>query len=371
MERIDTAQIDTAVIGAGVVGLAAALAVSRRGRSVVVLEREPQAGLGMSTHNSQVIHAGMYYPAGTLKAKHCVAGAAMLYDFCERHSVPHRRCGKLIVAQDEHEIGTLESIRAKGDLNGVLGLEMVDEAFVKAREPHIRARAALYSPNTGIIEVEAYIRTLVRLCGERDTYVLPGSPLVGADQRSDGVELRTPSETIKATTVVNAAGLYADEVSAMLGGEPFAIHPCRGEYAELVPAKRSLINGPVYPVPHAAGHSLGVHFTKTMLGNVTLGPTVCFQEGKDDYERNRMPVEAFLEPARQLIPSLTLDDLRLGGSGIRAKLHPPDASFADFRIGRDGRCDRLVQACGIESPGLTASLAIGEHVAELVDEILS
>jgi L-2-hydroxyglutarate oxidase LhgO len=364
-------QIDTAVIGAGVVGLAAALAVSRRGRSVVVLEREPQAGMGASTHNSQVIHAGMYYPAGTLKAKHCVAGAAMLYDFCERHGVPHTRSGKLIVAQDEHDIPILEAIRAKGDINGVPGLEMVDQAFIKAREPHVRAHAALYSPNTGIIEVETYIRTLVRLCGERDTYVLPGSPLVGADVRGSGIELRTPSETIHATTVVNAAGLYADDVSAMFGGETFAIYPCRGEYAELVPAKRTLVNGLVYPVPHAAGHSLGVHLTKTMLGNVTLGPTVCFQDGKDDYERNRIPIEAFLEPARQLIPALTLDDLRLGGSGIRAKLHPPDASFADFRIERDSRCPRLVQAAGIESPGLTSSLAIGEHVADLVEEVLT
>jgi L-2-hydroxyglutarate oxidase LhgO len=364
-------QIDTAVIGAGVVGLAAALAVSRRGRSVVVLEREPQAGLGMSTHNSQVIHAGMYYPAGSLKAKHCVAGAAMLYDFCARHGVPHARSGKLIVAQDDGEIATLEAIRAKGAVNGVTGLEIVDQAFIKAREPHIRARAAIYSPNTGIIQVEAYIRTLVRLCGEHDTYVLPGSPLVGADRRASSIELRTPSETINATTVVNAAGLYADDVSALLGGEAFRIYPCRGEYAELVPAKRPLVNGLVYPVPHAAGHSLGVHLTKTMLGNVTLGPTVCFQERKDDYEGNRMPVDAFLQPARELLPSLTLDDLRLGGSGIRAKLHPPDASFADFRIGRDARCERLVQASGIESPGLTSSLAIGEHVADLVDEILA
>jgi L-2-hydroxyglutarate oxidase LhgO len=364
-------QIDTAVIGAGVVGLATALAVSRRGRSVVVLEREPQAGMGMSTHNSQVIHAGLYYPAGTLKAKHCVAGAAMLYDFCERHGVPHTRCGKLIVAQDDHELATLGAIKAKGDVNGVQGLEMVDESFIKAREPHIRARAALYSPNSGIVEVEAYIRTLVRLCGERDTYVLPGSPLVGADQRADGIELRTPSEAIKAATVVNAAGLYADEVSAMLGGEPFTIYPCRGEYAELVPAKRPLVNALVYPVPHAAGHSLGVHLTKTMRGSVSLGPTVCFQERKDDYEHDRMPVEAFLEPARELIPSLTLEDLRLGGTGIRAKLHPPEESFADFLIARDARCARLVQASGIESPGLTASLAIGEHVAGLVDEILA
>jgi glycerol-3-phosphate dehydrogenase len=228
--------------------------------------------------------------------------------------------------------------------------------------------AALYSPESGVVDAEMLVKALLRTAQAADVIFLPGTRLIGADPTPDGMILHTEREAISTRQVVNAAGLYADDVSRLLGGESFTIYPCRGEYAEFKPASRSLVKALVYPPPLASGHGLGTHFVRTTDGAVWLGPTAKYQDRKDDYESDRLPVEAFVEPARRLLRNVTVDDMRLSGSGIRAKLHPPEKSFADFLIRRDRENPCLVQAAGIDSPGLTSCLAVGNLISSIVSE---
>jgi L-2-hydroxyglutarate oxidase LhgO len=364
--------LDVLVIGAGVTGLASAARIAADGHSVCIAERHRRAGIEASTHNSGVIHAGLYYPQNSLKARLCVEGARRMYEFCAEHDVPHIRCGKLVVAADDEEIPPLEALFERARSNGVDGVQLVDDAFVRQREPHVRSRAALWSPVSGCVEAEALVRALLRIAESHGAIFLRDAAVIdGAPGPTGSFEVRLQRETVEARVVVNAAGLYADDVSRSLGGESFTIYPCRGEYAELKPSRRSFVNGLVYPLPHASGHGLGVHYARTTGGSVLLGPTIRFQARKDDYEDDRLTLESFVAPAQRLIPEVTLADLTYGGSGIRAKLHPPEESFADFLIRRDRRQPALIQAAGIDSPGLTSCLAIGELVSSLVAEALA
>jgi L-2-hydroxyglutarate oxidase LhgO len=363
--------IDVTVIGGGVVGLSCAAQLAAGGRSVCVIERHAKPGMETSTHNSAVVHAGLYYPQHTLKAQLCVDGAARLYSFCAAQGVPHDRCGKLVVASTPEEIPLVEALAVRARQNGVEGLELVGRAFIEAREPRVTGLVALWSPCTGRVEPESLIRTLLRVAQANEATILTGTVVLGGSVKPHGVDLKTAHEIISTRVVVNAAGLYADEVSASLGGETFTIYPCRGEYAELKKSRTGWVNGLVYPVPLPSGHGLGVHLTRTLGGHVLLGPTAHFQNRKDDYEENRLRVEDFLEPVRALLPDTTLDDLTLGGTGIRPKLHPATESFADFMIRPDRQLPALIHAAGIDSPGLTACLAIGARVMTLVQNVLA
>ena len=363
-------RIDVAVVGGGVVGLATASAVARRGHATCLFELQPRPGLEASTHNSGVIHAGLYYPNGSLKARLCVDGRERLYRFCSDHDIPHVRCGKLVVAASTSEMGALEALAAKAHGNGVEDVEVVDRAFLRRHEPHVEGVAAVWSPSTGIVEAEALVRSLRQAAG-RAVHLLANTQVTGGTARADGIEIETNRERLLANVVVNAAGVYADELSARFGGEPFTIYPVRGEYAELLPRARQLVHRPVYPLPDASGHSLGVHLTPTTWGSVMLGPTARYQSDKGDYEGDRLPIEHFHKAATRLVPGLSLADLRPGGTGIRARPAPPTQVFADFIIRADTQVPTLIHAAGIDSPGLTACLAIAEAIVPLVEDRLS
>jgi L-2-hydroxyglutarate oxidase LhgO len=370
------------IIGGGIAGCAVARAVSRRWSDVFLVEQMPRLGMGASTRNSGVIHSGIYYPYGSLKARLCVAGNRMLYEFCAAHKVPYRNCGKLVVAHDATQLPALERLAENGRANGVTGLRIVDRAAVRAREPHIAAFAALEVPSTGIVSAEDLIKTLARMATEQGASLLTRTRVLRLEPRADSVAVtlcegddgeggERSAETIEARCVINCAGLYADDVAAMVGNREHRIYAVRGEYCELVRAKSHLINYLVYPLPHADGLSLGVHLTRTLWDTVLVGPTADYIEEKNDYERNRLPVEEFVRRAKPMLPEIEAADLQLAYSGIRAKLVPPGhQGIADFVIERDANVPRAVQLIGIESPGLTSSLAIADHVASLVAEIL-
>jgi glycerol-3-phosphate dehydrogenase len=385
---VDRANI--VIVGGGVVGCAVARAVSLRWSDVFLVEQMPRFGMGASTRNSGVIHSGIYYPPGSLKARLCVAGNRMLHEFCAAHNVPHRNCGKLVVAESAQQEAALERLAENGRANGVEGLRLVDRAAVRVREPHIVATAALEVPSTGILSAEDLVKTLARIATDQGASLLPRARVVRLEPRADSIAVtiaedaasdgmiataespeETPEETIEARCVINCAGLYADEVAAMLGNHAYRIYPVRGEYCELVRAKSYLVNNLVYPLPRTDGLSLGVHLTRTLWDTVLVGPTADYISEKNDYERNRLPVEGFLRRAKPMLPELEAADLQLAYSGIRAKLVPPGhGGIADFVIARDAAVPRAVQLVGIESPGLTSCLAIADRVVSLVTEIL-
>jgi len=374
------------IIGGGVVGCAVAMEASRRWDDVFVLEQLPRLGMATSTRNSGVIHSGLYYPPGSLKARHCVAGNRLTYEFCKTHNVPHRNTGKLVVAKDSGEEARLAELIERGRANGVDGLHIVDRAAIRKREPHVEGHAAIEVPSTGIVLSEELVKAYARLATERGASIVTHARVARLEPSKDFIRVTVEiqdataptglaQETIEARCVVNSAGLFADEVAALLGNLEatgrYRIYPVRGEYCEIHKGRVHLINGLVYPLPHPKGLSLGVHFTRTLWDTVLVGPTARYIADKNDYEHDRLPVEAFLEAAKPLLPELQREDLVMAYSGIRPKLVPPGGNVAgDFIIERDPGVPRAIQLIGIESPGLTAAPSIARQVVEMATEIL-
>jgi glycerol-3-phosphate dehydrogenase len=375
-------RVNVVVIGGGVVGCAIAHELSSRIEDVFLLEQSPRLGMATSTRNSGVIHSGIYYPPEFLKARFCVEGNRLAKEFCAAHGVPHNNCGKIVVAAQTSDIPELEKLAQNGRANGIEGLKLVGPERIREREPHIQAAAALEVPSTAIVSAEELVKAFARLSTERGASILTNARVKGLQPRPDciAVEIQfgNPAEgesvtieVVEARCVVNSAGLYADEVAAMLGNHSYHIYPVRGEYAEVVHARADLVNALVYPLPHHDRLSLGVHLTKTLWGTVLVGPTARYVADKNDYERDRLPLEEFLHDAQGLLPELRLQDLRLAYSGLRPKLVPPGGKgLADFVIARDPTHPRAIHLVGIESPGLTSAPAIARHVAPLVSETL-
>lgn len=366
--------VDVVVIGAGVIGAATAAALARAGRSVVVIERHDGVARETTSRNSQVIHAGLYYPADSLKARFCVAGREQLYARCERLGIAHRRTGKLVVAVDESEVATLDRICTLGTENGAPDLALVDAAEVRRREPDVRAVAALWSPATGIVDAHAYTLSFVAEAEACGAVFALGRTVVAIEPAGPGYRVVAAAasgerESIAAAAVVNAAGLASDRIAALAGIDVDArglrLHLCKGDYFALAPSAPLRFTHLVYPVPVHAG--LGVHATLDLGGRVRFGPDTEYVDAID-YAVRADKATRFADAARRYVPSLRAEWLTPDQAGIRPKLQGPKDSFRDFVIEEESASGLpgFVNLIGIESPGLTAATAIAERVAGLL-----
>ncbi|HEX4260374.1 MAG TPA: NAD(P)/FAD-dependent oxidoreductase [Acetobacteraceae bacterium] len=364
-------EIECVVVGAGVIGLAVARALAQAGREVIVLEAAEAIGTETSSRNSEVIHAGIYYPKDSLMARFCVAGREMLYAFCAAHGVPHRNCGKLIVATDADEAALLQGIRARAAANGVV-LEPLGANAAIAMEPALRCVAALHSPATGIIDSHAYMLALQGDAEAAGAAFALLSPVLRGRTEPDGIVLEVGGAepaTVRCRTLVNAAGLHAPTLARSITGVPPGSVPgeyyAKGNYYTL--AGRSPFSRLIYPVPVAGG--LGVHLTIDLGGQARFGPDVEWID-MPDYSVDPARATLFYDAVRRYWPGLRDGTLQPGYAGIRPKIVPPSVAKQDFVV-QDATAHGvtgLVNLFGIESPGLTASLALAKHVAEIVSE---
>ncbi|MCO5130583.1 MAG: NAD(P)/FAD-dependent oxidoreductase [Xanthobacteraceae bacterium] len=362
-------QIECVIVGAGVVGLAIARRLARAGREVVVLEAEDAIGTGTSSRNSEVIHAGIYYAAGSLMARMCVSGKRALYAYCRDHGIPHRNCGKLIVATRPEEVDRLQSIQARAAANGVDDLQVLSATEARALEPALDCRAALVSPSTGIVDSHALMLSLRGEAEAAGAAFAFHAPLARARVAREGIEIDVGGEapmSLRCRLLVNAAGLAATTVARRIDGMPPGLIPqaylAKGNYFSC--SARAPFSRLIYPVPEPGG--LGVHLTLDLAGQAKFGPDVEWIDNID-YTVDPARAEKFYPAIRRYWPGLPDGALTPGYAGIRPKIVPPAVAVQDFIIqgARDHGVAGLINLFGIESPGLTSCLAIADHAAEL------
>ncbi len=391
-------KFDLTIIGGGIVGLASALEVVQRHPQLklLVLEKEDRLAAHQTGHNSGVIHSGIYYKPGSLKAQTCVSGARDLVAFCEEHGIPYERCGKVVVATAAEELPRLEELFRRGTANGVAGLEMIGPERLREIEPHATGIKALYVPTTGIIDFPRVAHTYARLVREKGGEIKTGHRVQKIAQADGGLVLETSQGAVQSKFLINCGGLFSDRLARMAGANPdLQIIPFRGEYYTIAPQRRGLVKNLIYPVPDPALPFLGVHFTRTIAGLVEAGPNAVLAFAREGYRTTDFDLldlretltfpgfwamsrkywqtgigemyrslskRAFLKALQRLLPDLTIADLQPGGSGVRAQaIATSGALVDDFIIAITGNALHVLNA---PSPGATASLAIGRLIVE-------
>ncbi|MEW6482918.1 MAG: NAD(P)/FAD-dependent oxidoreductase [bacterium] len=354
-------EIEIAIIGAGVVGLSCASRLADNKRDIVVIEKHSSFGQETSSRNSEVIHSGIYYPNGSLKARLCVEGKSLLYQFCERYNISYNRLGKLIVACNENEVEELESLLKNGEENGVDDLMLLSKDKIREIEPNIKAISGLYSPSTGIIDTHQLMRVLEFLAKEKGTIFAYNCEVIGIEKKEGGykIEVKDSDGSISSFfihIVINSAGLTSDKIANMLGFD-YKLKYCKGEYFKVRSEKSRLVNHLIYPTPNNDG--LGIHTVQDLQGSLKLGPNAFYiKDIKYDVdESHRLE---FYEKTKSFLPFIEPDDLSPDMSGIRPKYKP------DFIIKHEEAFPGFINLIGIESPGLTASLSIAKYVEGLV-----
>lgn len=368
-------ETDIAIIGAGVVGLALAAELATESREVCVLEKWDCFGRETSSRNSEVIHSGLYYEPQSLKARLCVEGNRLLYAACREWSVEVKPVGKFVVACEEAEVPRLEAIYENGQRSGAEGLEMWDQPAIQKKCPSIHAVRAIWAPQTGIFDSHQFMAALERQAEEKGALFAYQSEVVAVEKRAGGFRLlfqeEGHQEELESPVLINAAGLGAEAIAQMVGIDTgtagYTLHPCKGEYFTVHPAGGRQIEQLVYPLPPLDGASVGLHLTPDMGGRLRLGPSA-FYVDELDYSVNPASRRHFYEAARKYLPFLEEEQLEPDMAGIRPKLKGPGEPFRDFEMHHEKERDLpgLINLIGIESPGLTASLAIARHIRELM-----